>query len=235
MSSDFKSKITKQRVQIFLGQYFRLVILIMVILIFFGGWFFLKPKYQQIISLTESQKRKVRSDFEGRKIYLNKLISTINAYNQIDKSDIAKVNAILPPPNIKETLFPYMDNLMRKNGFLLTSLSVQPIMEESGSAKKKSDSGQAKKDKQVQGDALPKEIGVIKMNMSIAGVDYESLKRLLRIMENNLRLMDISDLGFDLNNETATLALTTYYYNNNLSSQPEEPENKPEEPENSKE
>ncbi|PIR13805.1 hypothetical protein COV49_00960 [Candidatus Falkowbacteria bacterium CG11_big_fil_rev_8_21_14_0_20_39_10] len=214
MPDSFKSQKVKQKIQIFLGKYFRLVVFLAVIFIFFGGWFFLKPKYQQIISLTENQSRKVRSDFEGRKIYLDKLVSTINVYNQINPQDIKKVNAILPPPNIKETLFTYMDNLMSKNGFLLTSLSVQPVVAESASTKKRSSS--SKEEKQTQATALPSEIGLIKMEMSIAGVDYNGVKRFLKTIENNLRLMDINQLGFDLGNETASISITTYYYKENL-------------------
>jgi hypothetical protein len=48
--------------------------------------------------------------------------------------------------------------------------------------------------------------------VDLVGLDYDGLKRLLRDIEQNLRLLDVRDLHFRQNSKEASLSIATYYF-----------------------
>jgi len=51
------------------------------------------------------------------------------------------------------------------------------------------------------------------VTLSVSSIDYSGLKNLLHLLENNLRLIDVTNLSFSPDNNAATIGLRTYYYN----------------------
>ena len=59
---------------------------------------------------------------------------------------------------------------------------------------------------------VPQNIGVINLNLEVTAIDYTGFKNLLRTLENNLRLFDITELSFIPDENAASFVLSTYYY-----------------------
>ena len=55
------------------------------------------------------------------------------------------------------------------------------------------------------------EQGINKINVSFSGGDYQSFKKLLSIIENNIHIMDITNLAFSGAGENCSFTLLTYY------------------------
>ena len=55
------------------------------------------------------------------------------------------------------------------------------------------------------------EQGINKINVSFSGGDYQSFKKLLSIIENNIHIMDITNLAFSGAGESCSFTLLTYY------------------------
>ncbi|HNX11187.1 MAG TPA: hypothetical protein PKI61_03525, partial [bacterium] len=60
--------------------------------------------------------------------------------------------------------------------------------------------------------SLPVGIGMMRVSVSVANIDYPHLKKLLGLIEHNLRLTDVQDLSFNPAEKTAALHLSTYYF-----------------------
>jgi len=51
----------------------------------------------------------------------------------------------------------------------------------------------------------------VKIILGLSGVDYGSIKNFLSILENNLRLINVTDLNFTASGGSAKLVLEAYY------------------------
>jgi hypothetical protein len=205
-----KNKQIKNIINIFLTRYFKVIVLILTIMILIVGYSFLiKPKYKQIIQEVKSVSEEKSPKYLNRKKYLNQLKELKAEYQKISLSDINKIKAILPSEKGHEELLAQLEDIILKNGLLLTSLQIEEVAE----AKDKEVSrreGEKAEDSSSE-DKLLKEINKLKIRMEIIGTDYVGFKNLLNVIENNLRLMDIVSLSFSPDNNTTSLELYVYY------------------------
>ena len=99
-----------------------------------------------------------------------------------------------------EDVFTDMEKLIFSRGLLLNSIEVASIS--SGDNPDNSSGGS------VSG------VGEASIKLSISGIDYEGLKKLLAIFESSMRLMDVKKVDFSPKGKTAILQISTYYLKN---------------------
>lgn len=66
-------------------------------------------------------------------------------------------------------------------------------------------------DYQLKNISFSPEQGTILINVDFSGGDYRSFKQLLKTIENNIRITDITDLSFQGAGESCSFTLLTYY------------------------
>jgi hypothetical protein len=199
------NKIAKQNsVNNFLNSYFNLFVVIFTSFLLFMSYFLvLKPKVDattMAISDNISQQQRI---YQAEQSKLLSLKSTIDSYKKIDPIDSARVNSILPDEYNKERLFGELEEIIVKNGFEPTSISLSKEGEESKVA------GAGPGNNVAIAKASDK-IGIINISLAIGSIDYANLKNFLGVLENNLRIFDITNVS--MGDRTANLQMVTYYY-----------------------
>lgn len=182
--------------------FFWVAFLISILFLIIGFVFLIKPKYEQITSGVVSQNEEqdqLLFLIKESKDYLKEVDNLTNAYNTISKEEFDKINSILPECGLHEELFSQMDNIVKKNGLLLTSISIKPESYsdqiETGDKETTFISQQKKK---------------ITLSFSLGGIDYTGVKNFLKDIETNLRIMDVTSLSFDPANDFLSLNIQTY-------------------------
>lgn len=204
----------KQKVNGFLIKYFNLLAIALAVIILIAGFFLLiKPKYNKISREIKLSNENSENKYNAAFNYLAQLNKLKAEYEKISPEDIKKIETILPSEEFYEELFVQLESIVLKNGLLLTSMQISP---EGISSGKESDGAKARnnspeKNKAAE-DILPKEITKIKIMMNVAGVDYFGLKNLLYALENNLQLIDITNLNFSPDQKGVTIEMFAYYF-----------------------
>jgi hypothetical protein len=141
-------------------------------------------------------------DFEAKKAELARLKDLLAVYNSLDKKNIDKINFIAPVKQNKEELFTEINYLVSKSQLVLLSVALS-----GGGAYQ--DRGIFKNTTEKNNQA--EKIESVSVNLSISGTDYSAFKALLDLLENNLRLIDVTSLSFDPKSESTTLTMDVYY------------------------
>ncbi|MFH1822197.1 MAG: hypothetical protein ABH830_00680 [Patescibacteria group bacterium] len=200
----------KRKVVYFLFLYFKwLVILIAGFILILGIIFFIIPKYNEIREFVRENEGKNISDLHEATNYLEKLNDLITVYQKIDPVDIENIKLMLPEEYIKEDLFTELESVITKNGLLVKSIVISEPEEETIN----NNQGRKINESQTTRPSLPKDIKKIKINLTVVGTNYFSFKNLLKALEKNLKIIDITNLEFSPEGETISLELETYYLN----------------------
>jgi capsular polysaccharide biosynthesis protein len=193
----------KNSFNLFLKNYFNFILAITLIVFLMAAYFFiLAPKYSATTaaikdSITEQQKL---YNAQQKKLANYKDIASL--YKKVSPADLKKFNNVLSDAYVKESLFGEIEDIVNQNGFIIDKISVL--------------NPENKEKTKAASDAVviaaPTNLGEININLSLGTVDYAGFKNLVKIFENNLRLMDISQVNFSADSGTADLTLRTYYY-----------------------
>ena len=202
-------KIFLKKINTFLIKYFKFLVLFLVLLVLVLGYFFLLgPEYKEIQTLIRNSQEQRQEMFLSKQKKLNRLKDYIKSYEKFSSEEKEKIDYILPQKYNQEELFSELNYLVEKNNLILKNISVK-------GGKTQVEFGQTKEDieKQVQDPILKTPAGVQKyaVDVSILGTNYYSLKNLLYTLENNLKLLDITQLNFSPGSKTVNLTLMTYY------------------------
>jgi hypothetical protein len=196
--------IKKNRTNIFLNRYFNLSVVIFTsFLLLMSYLLLLKPKVDETkIAISENIISHEKL-LQAEKDKLSGLQAAIASYGEVNQVDLDRVNAILPNDYDKEALYGEIEEIVKQNGFVPTSIALFKEGEET-------------KDNNTQTNQVPinkvsDNIGLIKATVTISSIDYAGLKNLLTVFENNLRLIDVQHVSLSDGN-VATLEFLTYYY-----------------------
>ena len=204
MPEDKKTKFSsikekQQLLNLFLYRYFNIFnILIFIIIIFFGYIAFLSPKYSDITKGVELSNLEKRDKLDNMSKFLSRLNRYRQDYNEIDASNIERLNLMLPAGDNTESLYTEIETLVKQRGLELSSLEVAPE-ERTTTAKIK---------KESTGDAR---IGEIKLKMKVAGANYSAFKTFISTLENNLRITDVTNLSYSPGDMSLSIDAVTYY------------------------
>jgi len=203
MATTTKNIKTQNTTNIFLNDYFNIIIVLVVIFVLLLAYFaVIRPKYTQTLEAIKINLEQQQRLYNAQQIKLNNLKAIADLYKKIPAADLKKFNSVLPDNYVKERLFGEIEEIITQNGFVLSSVS---IVDQEASEAAGGNSGSALL-------TVPQNIGVINLNLEVTAIDYTGFKNLLRTLENNLRLFDITELSFIPDENAASFVLSTYYY-----------------------
>jgi capsular polysaccharide biosynthesis protein len=190
----------------FLSRYFNFIVLLVTLIILTGGYFFiLKPKYEAIKKDIKEANAAKEEEKRSRSLELSRLNAYIRDYNSISISDKEKIYKLLPRSIQPEELMAEIEQLITRRGLILTSIQISGLDKNLDRKKNKAANIKVAKPKDQS------QVKSIEIKVNILGLDYEGLKGLLRALENNLRLMDVTRLSFSPNGESAEMTIVVYY------------------------
>jgi len=186
-----------------LSDYFVFFIVgVVVVILSFGFFFLLKPKYDQTKQLISVINKQEEADFESKKNELQKIKDLLQAYKDIEENYKKKINSIVPYRENKEEIFSEINYLVTRNGLLLQSVNLS----EGGGYDISDSLSLGGKDYLASG-----EMKKVTISFGVRGTDYEVFKNFLSATENNLPLLDVVSLSFDPNNKVSNFLIDTYY------------------------
>lgn len=194
---------------LFLNNYFNIIILFIAITALVVAYFIvIKPKYDETMAAIQAnieQQQKLYSDQQKK---LNSLKTVSDLYSKISSSDLKKFNGVLPDDYVKERLFGEMDEIIKQNGFILNSVQINK-------AEKKDETKKAlsEEERAAAAPVIKTNVSEITIQLSLSAVNYTGFKNLLKLLETNLRLFDVTQVNFSPSDNAVSLSLTTYYYN----------------------
>ncbi len=204
----------KKKINVMLINYFYWFIVLCVLLIFVAGYLLLiEPKYKEVIQIVDSSRKEEEIIYLDKSRYLQELNNLIEVYEDINQSDKDKVKLLLPELKVPEELLTQLSGIFSQNGLLSTGLSLS-IQSEKDTAANETSTARRRRQTSAQQeikDSTPEGIGKASVSTTIVGVDYAGLKNLLNILENSLRLIDVTSLSFSPQSESVSLNFNTYF------------------------
>lgn len=157
-----------------------------VLILAAGWWGLVSPQWQRWQAAAAAADA-ARSSADDLARYEQRLAETLRRYQDTRRDSIraaAWLDSLLPETADTAELFAESQQLVEQTGLVLVSLRISP------------GSGEAPRATLLQ--------------MSVTGGNYPALKRLLEVLERNLRLTDVVNLGFDAAVQTYTINAKVY-------------------------
>lgn len=191
----------KNYVNNLLNTYFNLFVVILVSFLLLLSYFLLlKPKVDETTNAISENISSHERLLQAEKNKLASLQEAVLAYGKIDPVDLARVNGILPNEYNKEVLYGEIEEVIRQNGFIPTSIMLT-----------KEGENEAVADTKTIASKTNSKLGVVNISLGIASVDYAGMKNLLNVLETNLRMLDVKQLSLS-DGSAGDLKIDTYYY-----------------------
>lgn len=210
-----KNRIIKNAI-IFLARYFNFFVIGIVVVILISGYFLIiSPKVRELSEKDKSIEKTVfdgsAPEFKERQDRLKELKKILADYEEINPDSIKKIKTMLPTRKKQEILLAEMEKIILSNGFLLSSITTEEAKGETLSKKTSLKEGES-----APISTISQDIKKLKITMEIIGADYNGLKNILGILENNLRLLDITKVSLNSEKENLSLEGYTYYLEQSL-------------------
>lgn len=200
---------------IIMARYFVFLILLLMIITFIFAY---KIVISPVRASINNEIKKINEDKKNQKEDLSKTLENISNYKKdyenLNPNDKEKINLMIPDADDAEKLFTDIESLILKNGFILNSLGINSIDNISSFKSKKN----TKKSASV---SVPKDVGIIELNLDISNSSYENFKKLLSVFEDNLRILDVHNIDFSLDGASISFEIRTYYFKKNVDSENE--------------
>ncbi len=202
------------KINAFFSKYFKFFILIIVLSIFLASYFYiLKPKYDKAVEAVEGNIINQERVYLQQLNKLNKFKKLVAVYNKIPADEKEKLNSLLPPDYIKEQLFIELGYIIPQNGHTLSHLDFKKDkeIEAEQEGQRRLNTEEQEETARSFLDDLPPDIGYIDATLKVSSTSYNGIKNLLKLLESNLRLIDIYQISFDPEGEIFELSFVTYY------------------------
>lgn len=192
----------KNALNLFLNIYFNIFMVLVVLLVLFLSYsLVIKPKYDDTMAAIKINLEQQQRLYTEQYKKLNSLKIVADLYKKIPSADLDKFNGVLPDSYVKEALFGELGEIIGENGFILNSVKIDDpltVKPQAGAPEVVAQTGK---------------VGKLNLQLAITAVDYAGFKNLLKLLENNLRLFDVTSVNFSPGGNSADITLTTYYYN----------------------
>ncbi len=196
---DLKSRVFKWFVAYF--NYF--VILFIVLLVALSYVFYFGPQKEKVEKIKNYNIAREEKYYHQNKRYLAYLKKQEKKYEAISKENKQRIQVMLPDRSDFPEIFAQFKRIIVGNGYTLQQINLGLI--------KITKNNFSKKEEKVF--PLEPYIGKIHVDLIIKGVkNYTDYKRLLSLLENNLRLIDLDGIDYNPNNHTIELTGIIYYY-----------------------
>lgn len=197
---------------VFLQKYFYYIIVVQIFVIFLLGYVFLiMPQANKLFSgkqaraLAEEQVQNSIMVYDRR---IKQLQEIVDAYDNISQTDIDAINAILPDQENIEELFAQINEMVKSNGLLLKSISLNDQVD-NAKVQQKSRVEITEKALNIEEQKSLKEVN---LTLKISGAGYQSFKNFLASLESNLRIIDVQDVKYNPTGESAEIIIVVYYF-----------------------
>ncbi|NCN25853.1 hypothetical protein COT94_01765 [Candidatus Falkowbacteria bacterium CG10_big_fil_rev_8_21_14_0_10_37_14] len=181
-------------------RFFWLINLIVIIIVFVVAYlFFLRPQYLNIVS--NAKVNRAADSYLEQLMYYKQLLELKQVYLKIDQTDREKINSIVSVANEKNELFREFQYIIFSKG--MTTVSIEPVeMDDNFVPPALSINS--------RGGNLLASRRSIKTTIKIADANYTNLLDMLKVLELNQRIMDVSKINYDPAKHTAELEVLTY-------------------------
>lgn len=187
-----------------IDKYLNFIIISSVILVFVAGYFLvIRPKYSSLKENEQLKKEKITEIDNNIKTLSNSEQLNLK-YKEIGSFSLEKVQSVIPKYENIEFLISDLELIIKKHGLLLKSINIV----DNKTAKTETF---AKGIKDIIIVNLPKGIEYVQINMVIEGIDYAGLKVLLKAIENNQQLIDITNIDFKVEDFIVSISALAYY------------------------
>jgi hypothetical protein len=177
-----------------------LFLLLLVGIVITGYFFILQPKYKNINENLAANSESLKNLKDEMTSYKDKLKNYETAFNNIKQPEKDRISMMIQDLPSNEDLFALFDSFISGQGLVLSSIAV--------TEKEKNPGENPGSNNNITSIA---QLGQLGVNLEVMGVDYPSLKSLLRKFENSLKIMDLQKLGFDLEQKKADFTVIIYY------------------------
>ncbi len=193
---------------LFLNKYFNLILsIILLFFITFSFLLFILPKYNSTKLIIQSNIESQKMLYAQQKNKLDTLRVISELHSKIPASDLQKFNGVLPSEYRPETLFGEFEEIISQGGWSLDAVSWIDLNEKDGEVIP----GMEADLSTFPSGSMNPVVGRLEVSLSLSNLDYVGIKRLINILENNLRLFDVVSLDFS-GESSAEIVLHTYYY-----------------------
>lgn len=193
---------------LFLNTYFSaLLALFLIVFLLITYFFVIRPKYQETLALVQSNLEQQQLIYQNSAKKLANLKALAELYKKISPTDLQKFNSVLPDSYVRERLFGELEELAGQGGWLVSKIVVTPAADPSLDV-----TPPESIDYRPSANIKDPKLVRVDLEIYLMAIDYAGLKSFLKILETNLRLLDVTAVSFSPSESTAKIALTTYYY-----------------------
>ncbi len=199
----------------YLNDYFGLIILVFVLVVFIGSFLFVwYPRLSTAVKTIDDTKSQLKDERKQLENYKQSIIKYKSAYASIKDSDKDKIDDMIGPWSKYSSIYQvdllmtFQDLLAHKKYFLADITATDIDNKNPKTSKKK----KASKTAIVTEDILPQGVVAIEVELELENINYNGLKDLLSLIENKLRIADVDSINFSPDDKTCTIELTTYRF-----------------------
>ncbi|MDO8592896.1 MAG: hypothetical protein Q7R92_03975 [bacterium] len=203
----------KQKINSFLINYFGyLALAAAAIVLAAAGWLFIYPQYQKIAKENEIARQSLQIEYEQKASLLKSMLNLKKLYQQISEADRKKIMAMVPAGADPSGLIPEIESIALRNSVVLNSLKLEP-MAAKGQPKLQSQEESGEKKEPVAGifEQPPQGVGRVRLEVNLSSLNYPVLKNVIKTFENNVRLLDIAKINYNVSEKKAALTVYAYY------------------------
>jgi hypothetical protein len=202
----------KAKLNLAIFKYFSwLNVILAIVMIGAGFAYVLKPKYRMISGETEIKLAEYRDRLEARDKYLNNLIDLDRTYQEISPEDREKINGILPGSADAGELMRQLELIVKSNGGSLSLLNIVYNRPKPKTPRAAQYNNKKNAEDPFLERKLPEGAEKFQVELTIEGLNYQSMKKLLASFENSVRLMDVEEVSFESAGAKMTVMLSAYY------------------------
>ena len=211
------SQIRKTFLYILFKNYKIISVVLVIIIVGFGGFTVLYPKYQGIQNQGLLDFGNKQKKLEERQSYLNRLEKMVEDFRTINKTDVENLKNLLPESQEIPELFVMLDRLGADIGMKVTRITLSPQsvtrVNEVSSEKSSQSNNQALAAENESTYSKTVQIGSINIivGLEAESIDYGKFKNMLTTLEKNMRILDINTINYEPGADTYQLNMTTYY------------------------
>jgi len=182
----------------------RIWTLILAALLLVCGYYLIYPQYQAISSGGQYDIAALESEREKRQEYIDRLEVLLAEAERIGSEEIEKIADVLPHSQDIPGLYVQLESIAEENNFELVSVS----MSDEAAAAEPTTSRRSRLNQATSSEPTVKRLGV---SVNLLGDNYGAFKRLLEVLEANVRLFDVNSVFFAPDSDSYSLNFFTYY------------------------
>ena len=204
-------KLLKIKINIFLMDYFNYLIFSFSLIILVVGLLTLVyPRYKQVSQEKEEAKNSLQVEYKTKSDYLDSILNLKSIYQLVSDEEKAKISNMLPATRDTSIIITEIESIAIKNSAILNSIKIEPQSTGSGTSSR-TEVKEGKGSLAGIFNEPPDGVGLVKIEIKLSSVNYQTLKNIIKTFENNLRIFDIAKINFDVNKNEALLNIYSYY------------------------